>query len=711
MVELGPGSPAAIPAAGLSGDVLDIERTRWKLAIDAAKIGSFDWDLTTGELLWDDRLIELFGYERGSFDHTIEAFNARLHPDDLPRVTQALQHAIDTCGDYGAEYRVVRPDGSLRWIEARGRALCDESGRAVRVLGAAYDTTAVRDSESRVTRVLESMSAAFFLLDADWRFRYVNAEAERLLDRPRQELLGADIWKAFPAAVGTDFESSYRQAMQTGESVSFQAYYPEPLDAWYEVRAVPAPDGLSVYFVDVTAHLHALAQANRAARREMLVARVASELTQTLAADDAAAKLADVVVPALADWCVVSVVDDEAAGHPWDRLRDIASAHAEPDKQQVVHRYASVRRESLDEESFLARALRSGVPLYLDRDAAEALGEVLAAGEARDVLDQLAPAAVGVVPLVARGRTLGVLTVGHDANRLVSEADDRDILAELAARAGLALDNARLYEEQRRLAAGLQRSLLTEPPEPDHLHVVVRYEPAAEAAQVGGDWYDAFLQQAGTTMLVIGDVVGHDTAAAAAMGQLRGLLRGIAATTGESPSAVLTRLDAAMELLRVDTTATAVVARLEQTAQDREAGITRLRWSNAGHPAPMAIHPDGSVVMLSDPGESDLLLGIDPATPRSERSITLGRGATVFLYTDGLVERRGQSLDEGLAKLQSVLSTFSGRPVDELCDAVLEAMFDGEREDDVAIAAVRLYPQDQPRPLSAGPQRLPPSVD
>src|SRR3712207_594986 len=105
------------------------------------------------------------------------------------------------------------------------------------------------------------------------------------------------------------------------------------------------------------------------------------------------------------------------------------------------------------------------------------------------------------------------------------------MVGQVAARAGLVLDNARLYRQQRDLAEGLQRSLLTAPPEPDHSQVVVRYVPAAEAAQVGGDWYDAFLQPDGATVVVIGDVVGHDTRAAAAMSQVRTLLRGIAVAT------------------------------------------------------------------------------------------------------------------------------------------------------------------------------------
>jgi serine phosphatase RsbU (regulator of sigma subunit) len=311
----------------------------------------------------------------------------------------------------------------------------------------------------------------------------------------------------------------------------------------------------------------------------------------------------------------------------------------------------------------------------------------------------------------ARGRTLALLTLCRSAAE-VPRPSDLDTVAELAGRAGLALDNARLYEQQRLLAEGLQRSLLTEPPEPDHAHVVVRYQPAAQAAQVGGDWYDAFLQPDGATMIVIGDVIGHDTVAAAAMGQVRGLLRGIAANTGDGPADVLRHVDRVMQTLRIDTTATVVVARLEQTPDERTRGVTRLRWSNAGHPPPMVLQPDGTVTVLPEV-EADLLLGIDPTSTRGESEISMDRGSTVLLYTDGLVERRGQSLDEGLAKLRSTLGELGRQsvPVDELCDQVLAQMLPSRPEDDVALVAVRLHPQDRPRPASAGPRRLPDNVD
>ena len=678
-------------------------RLLWQLAIDAADIGTFDWDLVTGTLNWDDRLVTLFGYERADFPGTIEAFNARLHPDDLPRVTAALERAVAEGDAYSAEYRVLLPDGRTRWVDARGRALHDADGTTVRVLGAAQDTTQRHDQDARVSRILESMSAAFYSLDRSWRFTYVNAEAERLLGRTRDELLGGVLWELFPGTVGSDFERQYTAALETGEATVFEAYYPAPLDGWYELRVWPSPDGLGVYFLDISAR-HA------AQERAGLLAEATAALTDTLDAQQAVDRLARIVVPALGDWCIVTLVDEDADPGDWRRqLRDVAWTHDDPALQPVLEQYARARMLAPEADPALAQAQRTGQPVVLRSASGAALPGSADPAQA-ELLRRLAPRSAVVQPMRARGRTLALLTVCRSDGQS-PRSSDLETIAELAARAALALDNARLYEQQRQLAEGLQRSLLTEPPEPDHAHVVVRYQPAAQAAQVGGDWYDAFLQPDGATVIVIGDVIGHDTAAAAAMGQVRGLLRGIAADTGAGPADVLRSVDRAMQTLRIDTTATAVVARLEQTPDERSRGVTRLRWSNAGHPPPMVLQPDGTVTALPEV-EADLLLGIDPTSTRGESEITMDRGATVLLYTDGLVERRGQSLDDGLAVLRSTLHELAqqGVTVDELCDQVLERMLPPRPEDDVALVAVRLHPQDRPRPASAGPRRLPADV-
>ena len=679
-------------------------RLLWELAIDAAGIGTFDWNVATGTLTWDDQLLALFGYDRKEFPSAIEAFYDRLHPDDLPRVTFALQSAVTSGGSFSEEYRVLLPDGSTRWIDARGRALRDADGTTVRFLGAAQDTTQRRQQETRVSQVLESMSAAFYSLSRDWRFTYANAEAERLLGRPRDELLGGVLWDLFPGTVGSEFERQYTAAMATGQAAVFEAYYPAPLDGWFELRVWPSQDGLGVYFLDITARRAAQARA-------ALVAQATAGLTDTLDTQEAVARLARTVVPALGDWCIVTLVDDDADPADWRRqLRDVGWWHHDPELRPVLEEYAQTRIASFDDDAILARALRSGSQVVV-RSATEAVSATLTEDRQRSLLRRLAPRAAVVQPMRARGRTLGLLTLSLRQAEEPRPAD-LDTIAELAGRAGLALDNARLYEQQRQLAEGLQRSLLTQPPEPDHAEIVVRYQPAAAAAQVGGDWYDAFLQPEGATVLVIGDVVGHDTAAAAAMGQLRGLLRGIAANTGDGPADVLRQVDRVMRTLQVDTTATVVVARMEQTPDERRRGVNRVRWSNAGHPPPMVLQPDGSVTALQA-AQADLLLGIDPDSDRTESEVVLERGASVVLYTDGLVERRGQSLDDGLSRLRETMGELArqGLGLEELCDQLLARLLPAKPEDDVAVVAVRLHRQDRPRPAEAGPRRLPVDVD
>jgi PAS domain S-box-containing protein len=696
--ELAPSVSAELELAALSSDYA-AERVVWQLAVEAASLGTFDWDLRTGELRWDDRLLELFGIEREAFGGTIDDFLAAVHPDDVPRVTQAMKEAIETCGEYAAEFRVPSRDRGVRWVRARGRALGGENAEAVRLLGVGFDTTDAREEEARVARVLESVPTAFFQLDSAWRFSYVNAESERLLGLPRQVLLGNSIWDLFPASRGSDYETHYRRAVQTGESVTFDAYYPPPLDAWYEIRAWPSPDGLSVHFIDVTARHQAQDQLERTARRNALLGRVTAELTGTLDGEEAVARLAALMVPDLADWCVVTLVDDAGGqggqGRWQRRLRDVGWWHADPAMRPVVNRYLKVRVDSLTDESFVAAALRSNQPVIITGGAADAVSRVLADDEARKLCLQLDPASAVVVPLRGRNQTVGLLSMFRGPHREPFSESALSTLGDVAVRAGLALDNARLFAEQRDLAEGLQRSLLTPPPQPTELQIAVRYEPAAQAAQVGGDWYDAFLQHDGATVLVIGDVVGHDTAAAAAMGQVRGLLRGIAIHTGDGPASVLRGVDRVIETLRTEITATAVVARLEQTAEQRERRVTDVRWSNAGHPPPMIVGPDGAVT-VAEASDADLLLGLDPTTQRAESMLTIEAGSTVLLYTDGLVERRGQSLGDGLEYLRRTLAELSAdRPgLEELCDRLLERMLPDRRDDDVALVAVRLRLHD-----------------
>ncbi|WP_432489319.1 SpoIIE family protein phosphatase [Kineococcus sp. SYSU DK018] len=676
----------------------EADQLRWQVGVAAGGVGSFDMDLLTGALTWDERMLEMFGYAEDEFDGSLAAFEARLHPDDLPRVQEAVAAAVAGGDRVDLEYRVLNPAGT-RWVKARGQVLRDATGRPLRLAGAAYDTTAERRSDARVSRVLETMSAAFYSLDREWRFSYVNAEAERLLGRSREELLGEVVWELYPDAVGSPFEQEYRRAVATGEPVAFEAHYPLPLDGWFEVRAWPDPDGLSVYFIDVTARREAQEEAERTARRLGLLATVGADLVATLDADEAVARLARHVVPTLARWAVVTLVDEGGT------MRDIGSWHADPALRELTARYCRVRLSGLAADAPLRRSQARQGAVVIESGATQRLAGVLS-GEARELLLQLAPESAYVLPLRARGRLLGMMSLFRSAEDGPLRGDDLATAAQVADRAGLGLDNARLYARQQHVAEGLQRSLLSAPVEPDHLEVRVRYRPAAEAVRVGGDWYDSFLQPEGDTVLVIGDVMGHDVDAAAAMSQVRNLLRGIAYSSGGSPAVVLSTLDAAMRGLAVATTATAVVARLEQTPRERARGVTRLRWSNAGHPPPVVLHRDGTVGALEG-GDPDLLLGIAPHLPRQDDVVELERGSTVLLFTDGLVERRGQDIDDGLARLRTAVAELAHADLDDLCDGILDRLLPPEPEDDVALVAVRLHPQDGPRPEVAGPHSVP----
>ncbi|MDK3257532.1 SpoIIE family protein phosphatase [Blastococcus capsensis] len=703
------GDTPATQVPELPGEPDAARRALLDLAVTAAGVGMFDWVLAADDLGWDERLIELFGYHPASFDRSFESFTARVHPEDIDRVTALLQHAVDTVGEYSAEYRVALPDGGTRWLAARGRALADEAGTTVRVIGAAWDITERRAEQEHIAQIVDSMAVGFVAMDHDWVITHVNTEAERIAGRPRDQLLGRTLWEQFPATVGTEFEEHYRRAAATGRTQALDAYYPEPLDVWLEVRAVPGPAGIALHFVDITARALAAQQAERAAARQHLLSRITENLAGTLDADDAATRLARLITPAVADWCIVTLIDDTSAAGDRRGLRAAASWHADPALRGTAEAYAQSRLSALDDDAIVIRALRTGHAQHLPTGAAAAAQDMLATRPARDLMAALSPEALAVLPLPGRTGPVGLLTVCNGAGRGPFTPEDLVTVRHVADRAGLVLDNARLYRQQRDLAEGFQRSLLTAPPQPDHGQIVVRYVPAAQAAEVGGDWYDAFLQPGGATALVIGDVVGHDTQAAAAMGQIRTIVRTLGARDDDGPAAVVAQADRVMQTLRSAILATAVVARLEQTEGEREQGLTRLRWSNAGHPPPMILTADGRVEVLTAE-RADLLLGVDPSATRRESVTTLDRDAVVLLYTDGLVERRGEDLDDGLARLQATLAGLVGRDLDELVDEVLAQMLPAIPDDDVALIAVRLHRQDRPRPAEAGPTRVPPNV-
>jgi diguanylate cyclase (GGDEF)-like protein/PAS domain S-box-containing protein len=249
-------------------------------------IGVYEW-YSHGELRWDATAAQIFGAAPG--DAPADVARRRIHPDDQQRVTDAFA-GNDLAEDL---YRVVLDDGSIRWVLSRvTRTLTDERGEVIGIAGVMVDVTSVHEAAGRIGSILESISDGFFSLDRQWRFTYLNAAAERLLGRRRAELLGSDVWEAFPDAVGTEFEAVYRHVMDQQDTRSFEAYYPEPLDAWFEVTAEPLDDGIAVYFQDVTdrrsrdAERETLLRAEQEARRALAHRAAHDPLTGLLSREE-----------------------------------------------------------------------------------------------------------------------------------------------------------------------------------------------------------------------------------------------------------------------------------------------------------------------------------------------------------------------------------------------------------------------------------------
>jgi serine phosphatase RsbU (regulator of sigma subunit) len=269
------------------------------------------------------------------------------------------------------------------------------------------------------------------------------------------------------------------------------------------------------------------------------------------------------------------------------------------------------------------------------------------------------------------------------------EADSRRLAEVFARQAGVLLGYIeRLHSEraarlrEHDLAATLQHSLLPTLPEVEGITCASRYLVSEKQAQVGGDWYDLFALPDGSIGVAIGDVMGHDVAAAAAMGQLRSVLRSYA-YEGSGPSGVLERLDRLVQDFDMAQVATAMFGRLELDPN----GAT-LVFANAGHLPPVIRRPDGKVLRI-DQGSSPLIGVLPPGgPPRGEAFLTLPKGSILVLYTDGLVENRARDYEAGVDELCAVLAaTDPGCGPEELCEAIVSAM-GGTWEDDVALLAV-----------------------
>ncbi|HEX8495553.1 MAG TPA: GAF domain-containing protein, partial [Actinomycetales bacterium] len=492
---------------------LALAATRLDVSLRAADVGGYELNAGTGELWWDERVVEMFGYDADTFTGRIDSFEARLHPDDRDRVTASIQAVLDQGGEMAEEYRVRLPNGVTRWISARGRRLVSESGE-VHLVGAVFDSTSMHLTRDRVARVIETMTDAYYSVDRDWRFTYVNNRAEKLLGRQRADLVGALLWDELPHSVGTETERCYRQVMDTGQPLTFEEHYPPPVDCRFELRAWATPDGVSVVFHDISdrhrdqlGREQALADVQAAHARLELLSDMTRALVSTLDVDEALGRLLDLLVPRLGDWCTVALADEGG------EVRHCVGRHRDPALAAEVQRITELIGVVTGERSKTSTVLRTGQPLMVNDSTPRRLSQGWEGDELTHVLERLQMRHVIVVPLTSRERVLGIIILTGAGERPGFTEQDLTTATEVGRLAGLAIDNAQLYDRQRSAVEMLQRHLLPPLPQVPGLAITARYVAAATQAQVGGDFYWGALGPGAGATVAIGDVAGHDLAA------------------------------------------------------------------------------------------------------------------------------------------------------------------------------------------------------
>ncbi len=600
-----------------------------------------------------------------------------------------------------------------------------------------------RTAEVDYRAFLSALPSACLLLDPDLVVQEASASFLSLTGRRREQVVAKPLLASFPGRPGDadaarawyQLEDSARQALATGSpheidlvryDIEAEPGSGEYEPRWWHVRQTPVPDSEGTTRLvlstveDVTLAVLARDRQRRQQEREdELLARterlesdlnVSSRELKALAAAEqqvgrrlqglafVALELAAAdTVEELTDLVVVRGVAAMGCDGGGVAVRD--------DDAQVVRltitdtwREGQRLRQEMPFTTHLPSVVAAIVPEPIYLGTRE---EGLAWGQEMDlVYTTSGRQAWASLPLLAEGEHLGSLTVSWVEARTFTP-DEKGLLSAFAAQCAQALLRIRVRQAEREamissrlLSESLQRSLLTEPVQPDDMQVVTRYLPAAREAYVGGDWYDAFQVPGGDTLLVVGDVAGHDRQATAAMAQVRGVLRGVAHSLDASPAQVLSGLDDAMRDLRVDALVTAVLARVRTDRQP-----AAMTWSNAGHMPPLVIRPDGGVELLRR--EPELLLGVQPATARTDHELAVPPGTTVLLFTDGLVERRGESLTQGLEWLRRRVTSLSSLPLDVLCDTLL-AELPTDVDDDIAILALRAVRPGQPDRTATG---------
>jgi PAS domain S-box-containing protein len=630
--------------------------------------------------------------------------------EDRPAAARVLLEALDNA-TWEGDSRVRRADGmslvsSFRaapvpagaaWIATDGMDLgLAEQERAVLLSAerAARDTA--QEALGLVEAIFGSAPVGIAVFGLDLRYNRVNDAFAELTGVPADAHVGHRVGDLFPfpPQVGADL----RRVVTTGRAVAGRSVELIAEDTGVSshctVRAFPIHGptgdvvGAGLTAVDVTEINQAVAEraallrrAESAQERLAILATASTVLTTTMELDELLERLARVLAPAAADWCVIELVG------PGGVCDHVSVSHR--DRQRAKELAGFLRGSAIEAHAsgVVADVLRTGQSRLVGPDTTtEALRGAAADRGAASLADAFQIRSSVVVPIEARGQTLGVLILSTDGDRVLDD-DDLDLAVEVAHRASLAVANARAYQNEHRIAETLQRALLpaTVPDIPE-LDIAVRYVAATDGASVGGDWYDVIAFDSSPVVgLAVGDVMGHDIGASTSMGQVRTALRASVYEHASDPAAAVARLDRLVTALGLPYS-TCVLASYDPTS-----GL--LRWSNAGHPPPLLVR-DGRASYLDE--GSGLMLGISEGEGVAESAIELHAEDLLVLYTDGLVERRGESLQAGLDRLAATVSALVVETAQDLCESVLAQLLppSEKRGDDVAVLVVRVRGTD-----------------
>jgi serine phosphatase RsbU (regulator of sigma subunit)/PAS domain-containing protein len=654
MVLLGPG----VPTAGKTG---------LQEAFRANGVGAWDYYPASGLLDLDELSMALMGIDPKLYDGYVETWLSLVHPDDISWVTAEVDKAVSTVGPYDAEYRVCHPDGTTRWVQARGRVEPDADGNPYRMLGTLWDTTESRVAQDGAQSALRYMRDGFLSLDRDWRITFANVAAERLLRSPRK-LNGRLLWDLIVIRRVPGLESRCRKAAAARTPTGFDVEWPDT-GRWYRFRIVPVPDGLAWYFTDITESRQRRAEqaaAERAAaERAARIQELASALAEAMTSLDVVAAVADRVLPPFgASGLIIQVVQGDrmpvigAVGYT-DQFVDVISG--------PQHDVAPVAEALRHHRAWFISSPKEYASRYPEMSE-----RMLLSGKQ----------AWAFMPLVVSGRMLGLCVVSFDRPRRLTGAE-RALLIALSGLIAQALERARLFDAEHAQAQALQRALLPQGlPSLPAATAAARYLPAGDGVDVGGDWYDVIPLSADRVALVIGDVMGHGLPEAVIMGRLRTAVQTLS-DLELPPDEILGHLNDLVIGLGDDSFATCLYAIYDP--------ISRLcSFARAGHPPPAVVGPDGMVrfaQIVTDPP-----LGV--AKPPFETvELPIPEGGLLVLYTDGLIESASCDSDTGMSRLAGLLRAHHAEDIDQICESLARALppADQQSTDDAAVLVVRVH--------------------